>query len=115
MVLEKGVVGESYNIGGENECTNIDLVNMICEILDKKRPKSAGRYGDQIVFVEDRPGHDLRYAIDPSKIYSELGWRPSTPLKEGLLHTVQWYLDNESWWKPLLDRNGIGSRLGLNL
>ena len=115
LVLEKGVVGESYNIGGENECTNIDLVNMICEILDKKRPKSAGRYGDQIIFVEDRPGHDLRYAIDPSKIYSELGWRPSTSLKEGLSHTVQWYLDNESWWKPLLDRNGIGSRLGLSL
>ena len=115
LVLEKGIVGESYNIGGDNECTNIDLVNMICEILDKKRPKSAGSYGDQIVFVEDRPGHDLRYAIDPSKIYSELGWRPSTSLKEGLLHTVQWYLDNELWWRPLLDRNGIGSRLGLNI
>ncbi len=115
LVLEKGIVGESYNIGGENECTNINLVNMICEILDKKRPKSAGSYGDQIVFVEDRPGHDLRYAIDPSKIYNELGWRPSTSLKEGLSHTVQWYLDNESWWRPLLDRNGIGSRLGLNL
>lgn len=110
-VLEKGTVGRSYNIGGENEARNIDLVRMICAILDEKRPKNA-RYEDQIAFVTDRPGHDLRYAIDPTRIATELGWRPSVTLQEGLEKTVQWYLDNEDWWRALQDRDGVGRRLG---
>ena len=110
-VVEKGTVGRSYNIGGENERRNIDLVRTICAILDTKRPKAAP-YADQIAFVADRPGHDARYAIDPSRIRDELGWRPSVTVEEGLERTVQWYLDNEAWWQPLLDRQGALQRLG---
>jgi dTDP-glucose 4,6-dehydratase len=111
LVVEKGVVGRSYNIGGENERRNIDLVRTICEILDRKRPKAAS-YADQITFVTDRPGHDARYAIDPTRIRDELGWRPSVTVEQGLERTVQWYLDNEAWWQPLLTRAGVGQRLG---
>lgn len=110
-VLAKGTLDRSYNIGGENEARNIDLVQMICAILDEKRPKAAP-YADQITFVADRPGHDLRYAIDPARIASELGWRPSVTLQQGLEKTVQWYLDNEAWWRALQDRDGVGARLG---
>ena len=110
-VVEKGTVGRSYNIGGENERRNIDLVRVICAILDAKRPK-ATPYADQITFVTDRPGHDARYAIDPSRIRDELGWRPSVTVEEGLERTVQWYLDNEAWWQPLLERQGALQRLG---
>jgi dTDP-glucose 4,6-dehydratase len=112
LVLEKGAVGRSYNIGGENERRNIDLVRTICAILDRKRPK-AGSYADQITFVTDRPGHDARYAIDPSRIRQELGWRPSVTVEEGLEKTVEWYLNNEAWWKPLQGRAGVGVRLGV--
>ena len=111
LVVEKGVVGRSYNIGGENERRNIDLVRTICAILDAKRPK-ATPYADQITFVTDRPGHDARYAIDPTRIREELGWRPSVTVEQGLERTVQWYLDNEAWWQPLLGRAGVGQRLG---
>ncbi|MCF1708585.1 dTDP-glucose 4,6-dehydratase [Tabrizicola sp. J26] len=111
-VVEKGEVGRTYNIGGENERTNIALVRTICDILDAKRPKAAP-YADQITFVADRPGHDLRYAIDPTRIREELGWRPSVTVEEGLERTVQWYLDNEDWWRPLLERKGVGQRLGV--
>lgn len=100
-VLENGKIGRSYNIGGENEVRNIDLVKMICGIFDGKRPKSEGSYADQITFVTDRPGHDARYAIDPTRIREELGWRPSVTLDEGLEKTVTWYLENEDWWRPL--------------
>jgi len=110
-VLEKGDVGRSYNIGGENEVRNIDLVQMICAILDEKRPKATS-HADQITYVADRPGHDLRYAIDPTRIATELGWRPSVTLQQGLEKTVQWYLDNEAWWRQLQDRAGVGKRLG---
>ena len=113
LVLQKGRVGESYNIGGENERRNIDLVRRLCAILDEKKPKLSGTYADQITFVKDRPGHDARYAIDPSRIRDELGWRPSVTIEEGLALTVQWYLDNEAWWRPLLNRSGIGQRLGV--
>ena len=113
LVLEKGEIGRSYNIGGENESSNIELVKMICEILDSKKPKSNGSYKDQISFVDDRPGHDARYAINPLRISEELGWRPSVTLEDGLNLTVQWYLDNEDWWQPLLSRSGVGKRLGL--
>ncbi len=112
LVLQKGAVGRSYNIGGENERSNLDLVKTLCAILDAKRPKAVGSYADQITFVADRPGHDARYAIDPSRIRDELGWRPSVTVEEGLERTVQWYLDNEAWWRPLQARKGVGQRLG---
>jgi dTDP-glucose 4,6-dehydratase len=113
LVLEKGAVGRSYNIGGENERANIDLVRTICAILDRKRPVASGSYSDLITFVADRPGHDARYAIDPFRLREELGWRPSVTVEEGLARTVQWYLDNEDWWRPLLERQGVGQRLGM--
>ena len=112
LVVQKGALGRSYNIGGENEAKNIDLVRMICAILDRKRPK-PGSYADQIAFVTDRPGHDARYAIDPSRIRAELGWRPSVTLEEGLEKTVDWYLANEPWWRALQNRAGVGQRLGV--
>jgi dTDP-glucose 4,6-dehydratase len=112
LVLEKGELGHSYNIGGENERTNLELVKMLCEILDRLQPRGGGSYADLITFVTDRPGHDARYAIDPSRIRDELGWRPSVTVEEGLEKTVQWYLQNENWWKPLLERTGVGQRLG---
>ena len=112
-VLSRGTVGRSYNIGGENEARNIDLVRKICAILDAKKPAS-GSYADLITFVTDRPGHDARYAIDPARIRTELGWRPSVTLDEGLEKTVQWYLDNEAWWRALQDRAGVGQRLGVS-
>jgi dTDP-glucose 4,6-dehydratase len=113
LVLEKGVVGRSYNIGGENERTNLELVKTLCGILDRLSPRAEGSYTELITFVTDRPGHDARYAIDPSRIRNELGWRPSVTLEEGLEQTVQWYLDNEDWWRPLLQRSGVGERLGI--
>ena len=111
-VVAKGQVGRSYNIGGENERTNLELVRTLCAILDRKRPKAAGSYADQITFVTDRPGHDARYAIDPSRIRTELGWRPSVTVEEGLERTVDWYLANERWWRALQNRDGVGQRLG---
>ncbi len=110
-VVQNGALGRSYNIGGENEATNIDLVRMICALMDEMHPKGAPH--DQLIeFVTDRPGHDLRYAIDPTRMQTEMNWRPSVTLEEGLRKTVRWYLDNESWWRPLLERSGVGTRLG---
>ncbi|WP_424990474.1 dTDP-glucose 4,6-dehydratase [Fluviibacterium sp. S390] len=111
-VLEKGENARTYNIGGENERSNLELVRTLCAILDEKRPKADGSYADQITFVTDRPGHDARYAIDPTRIRTELGWRPSVTVEEGLAQTVQWYLDNEAWWRALQTREGVGERLG---
>ena len=111
-VLRRGTVGRSYNIGGENEARNVDLVRMICAILDRLRPDGAP-HDRLIAFVTDRPGHDARYAIDPSRMREELDWRPSLTLEEGLEKTVRWYLDNEDWWRPLLERGGVGDRLGV--
>lgn len=113
LVLKKGVVGRSYNIGGENERTNLELVKTLCGILDDLKPKESGSYADQIRFVTDRPGHDARYAIDPARIMSELGWRPSVTVEEGLRKTVAWYLENEAWWRALQTRQGVGERLGV--
>jgi dTDP-glucose 4,6-dehydratase len=113
LVLEKGTLGRSYNIGGQNERTNLELVKTLCGILDYLHPRDEGSYADLITFVTDRPGHDARYAIDPSRIRNELGWRPSVTVEEGLEKTVQWYLDNENWWRPLLGRTGVGERLGI--
>jgi dTDP-glucose 4,6-dehydratase len=112
LVLERGTIGRSYNIGGENECTNLELVQKLCKIMDRLSPRTNGTYADLITFVQDRPGHDARYAIDPTRIRQELGWRPSVNVEEGLEKTVQWYLNNEDWWKPLQERAGVGERLG---
>jgi len=111
LVVQKGELGRSYNIGGENEARNIDLVRKICALLDERRPDGAP-HDRLITFVEDRPGHDARYAIDPTRIREELGWRPSVTVDEGLALTVDWYLENEDWWRALLDREGVGKRLG---
>jgi dTDP-glucose 4,6-dehydratase len=113
LVLGRGAVGRSYNIGGENERSNLDLVQSLCAILDEMQPKAQGSYADQITFVPDRPGHDARYAIDPTRIRTELGWRPSVTVEEGLRRTVAWYLAHEEWWRPLLGRGGVGQRLGV--
>ena len=111
LVLEKGDLGRSYNIGGENEAKNIDLVRTICAHMDRLRPEHAP-HERLITFVTDRPGHDRRYAIDPTRIRTELGWQPSVTVEEGLARTVEWYLQNEDWWRPLLSRQGVGERLG---
>ena len=111
LVLDKGRLQRSYNIGGENERSNLDLVRSLCAILDELRP-AARPYEELLTFVADRPGHDARYAINPARIREELGWRPSVTVEEGLRRTVQWYLDNESWWRPLQKLEGVGRRLG---
>lgn len=113
LVAKKGELGRSYNIGGENERSNLELVQTICGILDELRPRSAGSYADLITFVTDRPGHDARYAIDPTRIRGELGWRPSVSVEEGLRKTVEWYLANEDWWRVLQNRDGVGARWGV--
>jgi dTDP-glucose 4,6-dehydratase len=112
LVLRTGAVGRSYNIGGGNERSNLELVKTLCAILDRLRPRAQGSYAEQITFVTDRPGHDARYAIDAARIEAELGWRPSVTLEEGLERTVAWYLDNEDWWRALQSRDGVGQRLG---
>jgi dTDP-glucose 4,6-dehydratase len=112
LAVEKGQVGRSYNIGGHNEASNIELVRRICTILDDRRPDAAP-HDRLITFVTDRPGHDARYAIDAARIRDELGWRPSVTLEEGLARTVDWYLTNEAWWRPLQARSGVGERLGM--
>ncbi len=111
-VLARGAVGRSYNIGGENEATNLDLVKKLCALLDARRPEAAP-HDRLIAFVADRPGHDLRYAIDPSRIREELGWRPSVTLDAGLARTVDWYLTNEAWWRPLLAADDPLARRGV--
>lgn len=112
LVARKGVVGESYNVGGRNEWRNIDVVYAICELMNELRPR-AGGYRDLVTFVSDRPGHDLRYAIDSSKIERELGWRPAERFETGLRKTVQWYLDNPEWWQAIRSGNYRGERLGV--
>lgn len=114
MVLEKGKVGESYNISGRNEWRNLDVVRAICGLLDELKPDPAGRpYERLVTFVADRPGHDLRYAIDPAKIEREIGWRPRETFESGLRRTVQWYLDNQEWSARVQSGAYRGERLGL--
>lgn len=96
-VLEAGTVGETYNIGGWNEKTNLEVVHTLCDILDKEKPKAQGSYRDQITFVVDRPGHDQRYAIDATKIERELGWKPAETFETGIQKTVKWYLVHQTW------------------
>ncbi|MCB1533204.1 MAG: dTDP-glucose 4,6-dehydratase [Rhodoblastus sp.] len=111
LVARKGVVGQSYNVGGRNEKKNIEVVRTLCDILDELRPR-AGSYRDLIAFVRDRPGHDMRYAIDCTKIERELGWAPAETFETGLRKTVQWYLDNEAWWQAIRTGKYRGERLG---
>jgi dTDP-glucose 4,6-dehydratase len=112
LAMMKGKPGESYNIGGNSERTNLQVVHAIADRLDKLRPRNKGTYRDLISFVQDRPGHDLRYAIDASKIKQELGWQPSVTFEEGLAKTVDWYLANGDWWQPLRAARYAGERLG---
>lgn len=113
-LLEKGKPGETYNIGARNEHKNLDLVRIICRLMDELAPdERIGRHEDLITFVTDRPGHDLRYAIDPSKIENELGWKPAVSFKEGLSETVRWYLDNQIWCGQILNGSYRLERLGL--
>jgi dTDP-glucose 4,6-dehydratase len=112
LVVTKGTVGEVYNIGGEAEMANIDVVHSICDILDELVPAKSSRR-DLITYVTDRPGHDLRYAMDITKISGELGWRPTESFASGLRKTVQWYLDNKPWWSKIREGRYSGQRLGL--
>lgn len=110
--LQRGRPGETYNIGGRSERTNLDVVREICKALDHLKP-AARPYHELIEFVPDRPGHDRRYAIDCSKIESELGWTRKETFESGLEKTVRWYIDNEAWWRPIRERVYDGRRLGL--
>jgi len=113
-VLEQGEAGDSYNIGGNNEKKNIEVVEIICDSLDNLRPREDGKsHRDQMAFVADRPGHDFRYAIDASKIARELGWTPRETFETGMAKTVAWYLENGSWWRQIKEGVYDGSRLGL--
>jgi dTDP-glucose 4,6-dehydratase len=115
LVLERGRIGETYVIGGDAERRNVDVVSAVCEAMNKFVPrKSQSSYHELISFVPDRLGHDFRYAIDFSKLRSELGWAPQHSFEQGLLSTVQWYLDNRTWWQPLLSRHRAGVRRGLS-
>ena len=111
-VFERGKIGETYNIGGNNEIKNIDIVNSICDTLDELKPSNKGKYRDLITFVKDRPGHDFRYAINAEKIRKNLGWYPNESFSTGIKKTIEWYLKNEEWWKNIKDKKYNQERLG---
>ena len=116
-VVTEGIVGETYNIGGHNERKNIDVVKTICHLLEELvpvKPAGVAQYTDLITYVTDRPGHDMRYAIDADKIYKELGWKPQETFESGIRKTVEWYLANEVWWSRVKDGSYAGERLGLS-
>ncbi|VGO18240.1 dTDP-glucose 4,6-dehydratase [Pontiella sulfatireligans] len=111
-VVESGKLGETYNVGGRNERTNLEVVETICVILDELRPRGEGSYKDLITYVADRPGHDMRYAIDATKLETELGWKALENFDTGIRRTIQWYLDNDWWWRPIREDRYSGERLG---
>ena len=114
-VLQSGQIGETYNIGGNNEIRNIDIVKNICKILDNQiaiKPNKLKKFEDLIIFVKDRPGHDKRYAVDSNKIYKDLSWKPKENFNSGLKKTISWYLENEEWWQKILNKNYNLERLG---
>ena len=112
-VFERGRTGESYMVGGNSERTNLSVVTTICDTLDRIRPRADGRsYRDQISYVADRPGHDFRYAIDATKLKTELGWTPRETFESGIEKTILWYLGNEDWWRDILSGAYAGERLG---
>jgi dTDP-glucose 4,6-dehydratase len=113
LVMTKGEIGDSYNVGGRAERTNLSVVETICDLLDRKRPLEGGRGRRELItFVSDRPGHDRRYAIDPSKIERELGWRAEETFETGIEKTIDWYLANDWWWRPIREQKYAGDRLG---
>jgi dTDP-glucose 4,6-dehydratase len=112
LVVQRGVLGEKYNIGGLNERTNLDVVHTICDTIDRLDPGPAPRR-ELITYVQDRPGHDARYAIDASKIERELGWKPAETFETGMEKTISWYVHNQPWWQPLTDTKDASVRLGL--
>ena len=113
-MVERGRVGETYNIGGRNERANLVVVQTICDLLDRLEPLARGPRRQLISFVSDRPGHDRRYGIDASKIENELGWQAAETFETGLAKTVKWYLENRPWWQAVLDRGYKTERLGLS-
>lgn len=112
LALQKGVPGRTYNIGGNNERTNLELVETLCDLMDAHSPTGRNNHRDLISFVTDRPGHDRRYAVNASRIRDELGWSPSVKWNEGFEQTLVWYLENEDWWRPLVKSGAFGQRLG---
>jgi dTDP-glucose 4,6-dehydratase len=112
-IFERGEPGQSYNVGGNAERTNLQVVHTICDLLDRMRPRAKGSYRDLIHFVADRPGHDFRYAMDYGKLERSLGWTPVESFDSGMEKTVRWYLDNEWWWKPIVENAYHGQRLGV--
>ncbi|HIF9502937.1 TPA: dTDP-glucose 4,6-dehydratase [Photobacterium damselae] len=116
-VVTQGEIGETYNIGGHNEKANIEVVKTICSLLEElvpSKPQGIAQYQDLITYVTDRPGHDVRYAIDATKIAAELGWKPAETFESGIRKTVEWYLNNEKWWSRVLDGSYSRERLGTN-
>ena len=114
-ILQKGTIGETYNVGGNNEIKNIQIVEVICDVLNDIHPAGSGKsYHELITFVKDRPGHDFRYAIDASKLKKEIGWEPKESFNTGIQKTIEWYLKNEEWWKTIQENTYKQERLGIS-
>ena len=113
-ILQKGNIGETYNVGGNNEIKNIQVVEILCDLLNRIRPADSGKsYHELIAFVKDRPGHDFRYAIDASKLKKEIGWEIKESFETGIQKTIEWYLDNEEWWRAIQENTYKQERLGI--